>query len=129
MTETTKKYNDMSKKELIQHLEEMKQVINQMQKDRNMTELLSLPWVGNLGQWNWMVGSNQLVFNEKKATNLGYTTEDIPENVGFEFFTSLLHPDDYDQVMDNMSRHLKGISDAYEVEYRIRKTDGSYTWY
>lgn len=41
MNEITSKYKDIPKKELIKHLKE---------KDRGETELLSLPWVGNLGQ-------------------------------------------------------------------------------
>lgn len=52
-----------------------------MEKDKNDTELLSFPWIGNLGQWNWMVQSNKLVFNEKKATNLGYDREEIVSSI------------------------------------------------
>ncbi|WP_247643790.1 sensor domain-containing diguanylate cyclase [Acholeplasma laidlawii] len=49
--------------------------------------------------------------------------------MGFEFFTSKLHPDDYDRVMDNMRQHLTGKTDAYEVEYRIMHREGYYLWY
>ncbi len=124
-----KNYDDLSKKELIQRLEDMKEVIRQMEKYNNDTELLSFPWIGNLGQWNWIIESNQLFFNEKKATNLGYTSEEIPENTGFEYFTSMLHPDDYEDVMDNMRCHLKDLCNAYEVEYRIKNKKGDYVWY
>ena len=129
MQEIVNKYEDLSKKQLIQRIEEMEEVIDQMEKDKNETELLSFPWIGNLGNWNWMVQSNQLVFNEKKVTNLGYDSNEIPSNVGFEFFTTKLHPDDYERVMDNMRNHLMNFSDAYEVEYRIRNKDGNYVWY
>lgn len=122
-------YENLSKKQLIQRIEEMAEVIRQMEKYRTETELLTLPWIGNLGQWNWMIQNDKLLFNEKKATNLGYTSEEIPERVGFEYFTSKLHPDDYDRVMDNMRRHLLNLSDAYEVEYRIQHKNGEYVWY
>lgn len=124
-----KDYEDLSKKELIHRVEEMAEVINQLEKHKNETELLSFPWVGNLGQWHWMVQSNELSFNEKKATNLGYKSEEIPEDVGFEYFTEKLHPDDYERVMDNMRRHLMNETDAYEVEYRICNKNGNYVWY
>jgi len=127
--ETVDKYEDLNKKQLIKRIEEMEEVIHQMEKDKNETELLDFPWIGNLGHWNWMVQSNQVVFNEKKITNLGYDREEIPEHVGFEFFTTKLHPEDYERVMDNMRSHLMNLSDAYEVEYRIQSKDGNYIWY
>lgn len=108
---------------------ELEEVIKQMKEEKNNTELLDFPWIGNLGQWYWMVPSNKVIFNEKKITTLGYQMEDLPKNVGFEFFTERLHPDDYQPVMDNMREHLQGLRDSYEVEYRIRSIDGTYVWY
>jgi len=129
MKRNINKYNNLSEKELIQRIEEMEEVICQMQNNKNETELLSFPWIGNLGHWYWMTQSNQLVFNEKKATNLGYDRDEIPEDVGFEFFTTKLHPEDYERVMDNMRKHLMNLSEIYEVEYRIRAKNGNYVWY
>jgi hypothetical protein len=57
--ETVDKYEDLNKKQLIKRIEEMEEVIHQMEKDKNETELLDFPWIGNLGHWNWMVQSNQ----------------------------------------------------------------------
>lgn len=104
-------------------------LIEQVQKETNEEELARFPWAGNLDQWHWMIPNDKLVFNEKKATNLGYTREEIPKDTGFEFFTSKLHPEDYERVMDNMRRHLMNLSPAYEVEYRIQKKNGDYAWY
>lgn len=107
----------------------LEEVIKQIQEEKNDKELLDFPWVGNLGQWYWMVPSNQVIFNEKKVTNLGYSMEDLPDLVGFDYFTEKLHPLDYDRVMDNMKSHLMGLRDSYEVEYRIRAANGEYIWY
>lgn len=123
------KYKDLSKTQLIQYIEEMEEVINSMKKEKDDMELLKLPWIGNLGNWKWEVEKNKVIFNEKKATNLGYEKEELPKDVGFEFFTEKLHPDDYEKVMDNMENHLMNLSDAFEVEYRIRKKNGDYIWY
>ena len=81
------RYEEYSKEELIYYIEEMREVIQNMKREKDEKEILSFPWIGNLGSWNWMIKSNKLVFNEKKATNLGYTLEEIPRDVGFEFFT------------------------------------------
>lgn len=48
-------YKDFSKEELIQHIEEIKEVVNNMKKEKNELELLKFPWIGNLGNWNWIV--------------------------------------------------------------------------
>lgn len=122
-------YEDLTKEELIERLELADSLIDQIQKSVEKEELTNFPWAGNLGQWKWTVPTDELIFNEKKATNLDYSKEEIPDDVGFEFFTSKLHPDDYDKVMDNMHQHLIGRTKAYEVEYRIQKKDGSYAWY
>jgi diguanylate cyclase (GGDEF)-like protein/PAS domain S-box-containing protein len=90
---------------------------------------LAFPWVGNLGQWYWMVPSNKVIFNEKKVTNLGYKMSELPKDIGFDFFTEKLHPHDYQRVMYNMRSHLMGVSDSYEVEYRILAANGDYVWY
>jgi len=100
-----------------------------MLKEKEDKELMEFPWVGNLGQWYWMVQSNEVEFNERKVTNLGYDIEELPEKVGFDFFTDKLHPDDYERVMNNMRSHLANKSDVYEVEYRILAKDGNYVWY
>ncbi|MFA7378164.1 MAG: PAS domain-containing protein [Bacilli bacterium] len=68
------------------------------------------------------------MFNEKKTLSLGYNPKKIGE-IGFEFFTNKLHPDDYERVMENMRNHLQGKTLAYEVEYRIRHKGGHYIWY
>lgn len=107
----------------------LEEVIKQIQEEKNDKELLDFPWVGNLGQWYWMVPNNQVIFNEKKVTNLGYRMEDLPDLVGFDYFTEKLHPLDYERVMDNMKSHLMGLRDSYEVEYRIRAANGEYIWY
>ncbi len=122
-------YNESSKEELIQRIKELEEVTNQLKQEKNDTELESFPWIGNLGHWYWMVQSNEVVFNEMKATNLGYSREEIPNNVGFEYFTEKLHPEDYERVMDNMRKNLIAETDTYEVEYRIQTKAGDYTWY
>lgn len=90
--------------------------------------LIQFPWAGNLGQWKWYYKENRVIFNEKKSKQLGYDPKQFGP-IGFEFFTSKLHPDDFNKVMDNMRNHLIGETNAYEVEYRIQHKDGHYIWY
>jgi len=119
----------LTKEELINKIKELTLLLDAVQANLNENELLNFPWAGNLGNWYWSVKSNRVLFNDQKILVLGYKKEEIPENIGFEFFTSKLHPEDYDLVMDNMRNHLYGKSSAYESAYRIQSKDGSWLWF
>lgn len=121
-------YQNLEKEELIKEIEDLKAQLEEEIKYNNEEFLIQFPWAGNLGQWKWSISDNHVVFNEKKVTQIGYNPKVIGQ-VGFEFFTNKLHPDDYENVMDNMRRHMSGKTEAYEVEYRIQHKDGHYLWY
>ncbi len=122
-------YYDLTQTELIDKLLEKDVLIQALRDEQNNSELLKFPWVGNLGQWYWHVKSNEVIFNNKKVTALGYTAKELPDKVGYDFFTQRIHPDDYEAVMENMRSHLYRKSEVYEVEYRIQAKDGSYKWF
>jgi PAS domain S-box-containing protein len=78
--------------------------------------------------WEWDVASNLVRISALKATMLGYDAEEF-RGRGFEAFTSLLHPDDYDKTMRAMGDVLEGRSAIFHVDYRILASDGGYRWY
>lgn len=123
------KYDDFSKDDLIDKVKAQEDMLEALKRKKNEEELLDFPWAGNLGHWHWNVQTDDVVCNDKKITTLNYTKSEIPEELGFEFFTSKLHPDDYEMVMNNMRQHLIGKTNSYEVEYRIQTKDGDYKWY
>jgi diguanylate cyclase (GGDEF)-like protein/PAS domain S-box-containing protein len=90
---------------------------------------LDFSWSGNLGHWYWNVETDSVVFHPLKVTTLGYSTEKLPDQVSFQFFTDKLHPDDYEKTMQAMRDHLQGKSPVYEIEYRILAKDGSWKWF
>lgn len=122
-------YNKLNKDELIAELQSKDRFIEHYQEEKAQELDLTFAWTGNLGHWYWDVKGNKVTFNKLKATTLGYSDEEVPENVGFEWFTEKLHPEDYEYVMQNMRDHLYGKSEAYEVEYRIKTKNGSWKWY
>lgn len=122
-------YSDLSKADLIKKVKELECLVEMFTEKKNQEELLEFPWVGNLGRWCWSVENDNLICNDQKVLALNYTKDEIPEKMGFEFFTSKLHPEDYERVMENMRQHLKGNTDVYEVEYRIQTKDGYWKWY
>ena len=123
-----KSYETFEKKQLIDRIHYLETQLEHLFKENDQEMFVSFPWAGNLGQWYWFYDTNKVTFNDKKVSSLGYDPN-VVGTVGFEFFTSKLHPDDYESVMQHMRNHLKGITEAYEVEYRIQHKDGHYLWY
>ena len=122
-------YQALSKEALIQRILELESALEFLLNEKNSYELLNFPWAGNLGNWHWDITNNIVICNEEKYKALQYSREEVPEKLRYQFFTSKLHPEDLTHVMSNMQRHMKGLSDAYEVEYRIQAKDGSYKWF
>jgi PAS domain S-box-containing protein len=122
-------YQKKSKEELIKLVKSKDLLLKSLQTEQEDGEQLKFAWTGNLGHWYWDVQNNKVTFNSLKATNLGYTKDEIPENCDFQFFTNKLHPDDYEPVMENMRNHLIGKTNVYEVEYRIKTKKGEWKWY
>ena len=125
----TNSYESLTKQELISRLQELNSLLKAIQEERNFHELLNFPWVGNLGNWYWYIKTNRVIFNNAKVLALGYSTEEIPTDIGFEFFTDKIHPEDHDHVMNNMRDHLYGRSEVYETTYRIQKKDNDWVWF
>lgn len=122
-------YKTLTKQALIARLESLERLNQHLLDEKNKETNLQFGWSGNLGHWYWDIPTNTVTFNPLKVEALGYTMEEIEQPVTYQFFTSKLHPDDYDRVMNNMLNHLKGITHVYEVEYRILAKDGQYKWY
>lgn len=83
--------------------------------------------MGNMAWWEWHVPSGKVTMHEKKATMLGYTLSEFPDDV--YKITELIHPDDYEETMQQMRNHLEGKAPAWDVEYRIKMKSGGYKWY
>lgn len=81
-----------------------------------------------LAWWEWDVVENRVSFNDRKVTMLGYDINDF-RDVGYQAFTALLHPEDFERTMQAMRDHLEGRAALYQIDYRIARADGVYTWY
>lgn len=74
--------------------------------------------------WWWMeLPSGVVFFSPNKAKMLDRDPSDF---MHYKSFTDLVHPDDYERIMQDMRNHLEGKVDTYETSYRIKAKDGSY---
>ncbi len=92
--------------------------------DERLASSLNL---GKMAWWEWDVRTGEVIFNERKATMLGYSVEEFPTNV--YKICDLIHPDDYNATMDEMKQVLIGAKPAWKALYRMKRKDGDYSWY
>ena len=123
------KDSGQTKEMLLARIEELEILNRELLTEKENEVRLKYSWTGNLGHWYWNVKTNTVTINPLKVTALGYDESEIPEHLTYQFFTNMLHPDDYQTAMDAMMNHLYGKSSVYEVEYRIKGKDGEYRWY
>ncbi len=79
-----------------------------------------------LGYWDWDIKAGTVMRNERWATMLGYTREEMGEQAFLPTF--LVHPDDVDKVQHSIDDVLAGRSAAHQIEYRMLRKDGSICW-
>ncbi|MBO1263987.1 sensor domain-containing diguanylate cyclase [Proteiniclasticum sp. SCR006] len=118
-----------SREQLIELIEELTLLNETLLEEKRNDDRLDFAWTGNLGHWYYNVKANKVVFNPLKVEALGYTMEELPDEVPYQFFTEKLHPEDYEKTMDAMKKNMMGLTPVYECEYRIQAKDGSWKWF
>ena len=91
---------------------------------RRLTDIIEGTHVGS---WEWNMQTEEFIFNERWAEIVGYTTAELVPQTR-EVWKQLAHPDDLVRVMDLYNRHIKGETDRYEGEFRMRHKNGSWVW-
>jgi PAS domain S-box-containing protein len=112
----------------LMNLEEMSTVLAQDQeiiRENALRLELAIDAV-DMAWWNLDVPTGEVLFHKRKAEMLGFPPERFRH---YSDFTALLHPDDYEPVMQAMRNHFTGIAPTYETEYRILNSEGKYRWF
>ncbi len=66
----------------------------------------------------------KIFFSDEMLDMLGYTHEEFPDTL--EALIEHMHPDDVGIMMSGAIDAATGITDGYDVQYRIRKKSGEY---
>jgi len=80
----------------------------------------------NDGLWDWNLKTSQIYFSPRWKHMLGYSDKEISDNPNE--WLNRVHPDDVQQLKNNISTHIKGLSAHFECEYRIKHSNGAYRW-
>lgn len=99
------------------------QAFNKSVEDRMMRAVEA----SRKGFWDWDIKNGDLYFSEEAYEVIGYNYEDIRE-LNFNNWRKLIHPDDVDKYFDILNENLKGKTDSFSVEYRVKSKSGKWIW-
>ena len=78
------------------------------------------------GLWDWNIQTGEVYFNDIWFEMLGYNRHEVEPNV--KSWERLLHPDDLDRTMNDLTTHLEGRSNCYVNVHRMRTKSGEWKW-
>ncbi|MGQ7960281.1 EAL domain-containing protein [Pseudomonas sp. SP16.1] len=78
-----------------------------------------------LGLWDWDLESDQVHHSHLREL-FGLEPEQV--QVMLRDLTPRLHPDDLPALRRALVEHMKGRSEDYQIEYRVRHADGHWVW-
>jgi len=79
-----------------------------------------------VGVWDWNMQTGEFYLDPNVKMLLGYTDEEIPNDI--EVWTTYVHPDDRQAVMEAAQAHIEGRTPEYIYEHRMLHKDGSARW-
>lgn len=86
---------------------------------------LALEGAGH-GVWDWNPQTNRMFKSRTWKTLLGYRDEEISS--AREDWSSRVHEEDLPECLNQLEKHMCGLTSVYRRMYRIRRRDGSYAW-
>jgi PAS domain S-box-containing protein len=104
-------------------------VINNVSERHQLTMRLDMAMkTARLAWYEFDMINGDVIAGDNKAAMLGYDPA-VYKNQHYSTWTNLIHPDDYQSVMENMKDCMLKKSDLYQVDYRIKRADGNYAWF
>lgn len=78
----------------------------------------------NDGLWDWDLKSDKVYFSPRWKSMLGYEEQELPHVLNT--WSSLVHSEDRDRVLQSVQDYLSGKTTAFEVEMRMQHKAGNY---
>ena len=80
----------------------------------------------NDGMWDWDLRTDDIRFNDRYYTMLGYEPGDFPHS--FESFEHLVHPDDMPRIISGINDYFNGAADGFVQEFRAKCKNADWRW-
>lgn len=103
---------------------ELTDLLNQ-KRDENDRCLYVLQGSGE-GFWDYNIEKGEVFFSGQLMSMLGYAPRD--QQMPIVYWYEQVHPDDRDGVKRTMDSHLDRRTPEYSIEYRMKRSNGEYTW-
>jgi len=98
-----------------------------LQRSRRTKQHLERALAGStLDVWDLDVRSGELHFYGAARERLGYDAQSVGDE--FRQWVNLIHPADYEHAKQALVQHLKGHTERFQTELRLRHRDGHYLW-
>jgi diguanylate cyclase (GGDEF)-like protein/PAS domain S-box-containing protein len=81
----------------------------------------------NVGTWEWNIQTGETVFNERWASIVGYTLDEISPT-SIETWMKFAHPEDLKESTELLEKHFSGELEYYECEARMKHRNGKWIW-
>ncbi len=95
---------------------------------RSSEERFSLAAEGsNDGLWDWDIVNNRFFASPRMLTMLGADPEMVSISTS-EDLLNYVHEEDREDLLKRMTRHLKGLTQYFNHEYRVVMPDGKVRW-
>jgi diguanylate cyclase (GGDEF)-like protein/PAS domain S-box-containing protein len=78
------------------------------------------------GIWDWNANTGYVYRSPGWYLMLNYDVSEL-ENTVFTW-ERIIHPDDFNRVMNHMDNYITHKSDTYKIQYRCREKDNKYIW-
>ena len=79
-----------------------------------------------IGMWDQDFATGKVYRSDNWAYMLGYMPDEIEDSL--DFWKEHIHPDDYDQAIEETKKHEQNLTELFKIEHRLRCKNGSYRW-
>ena len=78
------------------------------------------------GLWDWDVKAKKAYYSPAYYTMLGYEVEGF--STSSTEWKGLVHPDDFERISEEHRNCVNGISDTFDIEFRMKSFSGEWKW-
>ncbi|TFI57042.1 response regulator [Sphingomonas parva] len=79
------------------------------------------------GAWEWSLASGEIKLSLRVAERLGYDPGGSLD--GLEALRAIVHPDDWEGLVAELQAHLRGDTESFAAEIRVKTEGGDWVWY
>ena len=81
----------------------------------------------DVGTWEWNLQTDEMHINERWAEITGYSLYELLP-ISIKTWEKIIHPEDHKYCVKQLDEHIKGKTEFYEVECRLKHKDGYWVW-